>query len=116
VPGAVQVPASGQPIVLGVDAQTIGGYAKIATVIRADLPRLAHARPGTVLRFAAVTRAQALAARLALAAALREWVQRIEPVPAGGEPDETALNAANLISGMIDVGPADLPTLPWERT
>lgn len=102
VPGAVQVPGAGQPIVLGVDAQTIGGYAKIATVIRADLPRLAHLRPGDVLRFTRVSRAEALAARQALAAALRDWAARIGPPRGGGEPDEAALRADNLISGMID--------------
>ncbi len=102
VPGAVQVPAAGQPIVLGVDAQTIGGYAKIATVISADLPRLAHARPGRVLRFAVVTRAQAVAARAAQAADLAAWVRRLSPLRPGGEPDHAALYAGNLISGMID--------------
>ena len=116
VPGAVQVPGNGLPIVLGVDAQTVGGYAKIATVIRADLPRLAHARPGSVLRFQVVTRDDALAARLGLVAALRDWIQRIEPLRPGGEPDEAALRASNLISGMIDAGPAAPDTLPWERT
>ena len=114
VPGAVQVPGSGQPIVLGVDAQTIGGYAKIATVIRADLPRLAHARPGSVLRFEAVTRAQALAARRELVESLREWVRRIGPPRAAGEPDEAALCAGNLISGMIDARPDGPDTLPWD--
>jgi hypothetical protein len=64
VPGAVQVPGVGQPIVLGVAAQTIGGYAKIVNVIRADLPRLAHARTGNVLRIRVLTRGEALAARL----------------------------------------------------
>jgi 5-oxoprolinase (ATP-hydrolysing) subunit C len=114
VPGAVQVPGAGQPIVLGVDAQTIGGYAKIATVIRADLPRLAHARPGSVLRFRAVSRAEALAARLELAAALQDWVRRIGPLRAPGEPAEAALRSGNLISGMIDARPdADLK-LPWD--
>jgi len=103
-PGAVQVPGAGQPIVLGVDAQTIGGYAKIATVISADLPRLAHARPGSVLRFAVVTREQALAARVLLAEALANWVRQLGPVRAHGEPDEAALYASNLISGMIDAG------------
>ena len=102
VPGAIQVPGAGQPIVLGVDAQTIGGYAKIATLISADLPRLAHARPGSVLRFAVVTRAQALAARRAQNAALAAWVRRLAPVRASGEPDPVALYAGNLISGMID--------------
>ena len=104
VPGAVQVPGAGQPIVLGVDAQTIGGYAKIATVISADLPRLAHARPGSVLRFAVVTREQALAACAALAATLADWVRQLGSLRAHGEPDEAALYASNLISGMIDAG------------
>lgn len=104
-PGAVQVPGSGQPIVLGVDAQTIGGYAKIATVIGADLPRLAHLRPGSKLHFEAVSRDQALAARQAQAAALREWIAAIGPWRPTGETDLQALLGANLISGMIDAGP-----------
>jgi allophanate hydrolase subunit 2 len=110
----VQVPGSGLPIVLGVDAQTIGGYAKIATVIGADLPRLAHLRPGDLLRFEAVTRERALAARRALQAALRDWVQRLDPLRAGGEPDAAALHAGNLISGIIDAGPHAPDTLPWD--
>ncbi len=114
VPGAVQVPGAGQPIVLGMDAQTIGGYAKIATVIRADLPRLAHARPGSVLRFRAVTRAEALAARLELAAALRDWVGRIGPLRTTGQPEEAALHSGNLISGMIDAQSDASDTLPWD--
>lgn len=114
VPGAVQVPGAGQPIVLGVDAQTIGGYAKIATVIRADLPRLAHARPGSVLRFRAVSRAEALAARLELAASLCDWIGRVGPPCAPGEPEEAALRTGNLISGMIRAGTDADFTLPWD--
>ena len=44
-PGSVQVSADGQPIVMLADHQTTGGYAKIATVISADLPALAQLRP-----------------------------------------------------------------------
>jgi biotin-dependent carboxylase-like uncharacterized protein len=44
--GAVQVPAGGQPIVMMTDRQTTGGYAKIATVVRADMPLLAQCVPG----------------------------------------------------------------------
>ncbi len=62
VPGAVQVPGSGQPIVMGADAQTTGGYAKIATVIGPDLRLLAQARSGDLLRFARVTQAAAVRA------------------------------------------------------
>jgi antagonist of KipI len=54
-PGAVQVPADGQPILLAVDRPTTGGYAKIATIITADLWRLGQAKPGDRLRFVAVT-------------------------------------------------------------
>jgi antagonist of KipI len=53
--GAIQVPANGQPIILLADRQTTGGYPKIATVISADLPKLAQSAPGATVRFSAVT-------------------------------------------------------------
>jgi biotin-dependent carboxylase-like uncharacterized protein len=53
--GAIQVPGDGQPFVLMADRQPTGGYPKIGTVIRADLPRLAQMRAGEALRFQAVT-------------------------------------------------------------
>lgn len=59
VPGTVQIPPDGQPIVLMADAQTIGGYPKIAHVITVDLPLVAQLRPGDTLRFRAVTLAEA---------------------------------------------------------
>ena len=55
VPGAIQVPGSGAPIVLLADGPTVGGYPKIATVISADLPALATMMPGEGLCFVAVT-------------------------------------------------------------
>ncbi|MEO8431726.1 MAG: 5-oxoprolinase subunit PxpB [Acidobacteriota bacterium] len=61
--GAIQVPADGQPIVLGPDRPVTGGYPKIATVIAADFGRIAQARPGTALRFRPVSLAEALEAR-----------------------------------------------------
>ncbi|ANJ72410.1 biotin-dependent carboxyltransferase family protein [Ralstonia insidiosa] len=51
VPGTVQVPPSGQPIVQLADANTCGGYPKIATIIEADLWRLAQAPIGCRIRF-----------------------------------------------------------------
>lgn len=54
VHGNVQVPPDGQPIVLMVE-QTIGGYTKIATVVTADLFKIAQARPGDQVRFHPVT-------------------------------------------------------------
>ena len=61
--GAIQVPAGGQPIVLGPDRPITGGYAKIGTVICADFPILAQARPGSAVRFRAVGLAEAVEAR-----------------------------------------------------
>jgi biotin-dependent carboxylase-like uncharacterized protein len=54
LPGGVQVPPDGQPIVLLAE-QTVGGYTKIATVISTDLPRLAQAVPGDKIRFMPIT-------------------------------------------------------------
>jgi antagonist of KipI len=62
LPGAVQIPGSGRPIAMMVDAQTTGGYAKIATVIGPDLRLVAQARSGDVLRFAACGQEEAVAA------------------------------------------------------
>lgn len=49
--GAVQITPSGQPIILGVDQQTTGGYPKIANVISADFHRLGQLRPRDEIRF-----------------------------------------------------------------
>ncbi|MFL9982546.1 5-oxoprolinase subunit C family protein [Paraburkholderia sediminicola] len=62
VPGVIQVPHSGQPIIQLRDAQPSGGYPKIGTVIEADLWRLAQARIGTKIRFVQTTYAQAVTA------------------------------------------------------
>ncbi len=59
LPGVVQVPPDGQPLVLMADAQTIGGYPQIATVIGVDLPLVAQLRPGDAIRFCEVTREEA---------------------------------------------------------
>lgn len=72
VPGTVQVPPSGQPIIQLADANTCGGYPKIATVIEADLWRLAQAPVGARLRFSLVTVAEAVAALRAQ----RHWKDR----------------------------------------
>ena len=56
--GAVQVPPDGQPIIKLVEL-TVGGYAKIATVITPDLDLVAQARPGDLIRFMSVNLAEA---------------------------------------------------------
>jgi biotin-dependent carboxylase-like uncharacterized protein len=60
VAGAVQVPRGGAPIVLLADHQTTGGYPVIATVIAADLGKVAQSLPGESLRFYRVERDVAL--------------------------------------------------------
>ncbi len=68
--GVVQVPASGQPILLMAERQTTGGYATIANVIAADLPVAGQLAPGDWVEFRPVTRTDALAALRARVAAL----------------------------------------------
>lgn len=59
VPGAIQIPPDGQPIILLADRQTIGGYPKIGSVIQADRWRLGQLQPGHVIRFAPISADQA---------------------------------------------------------
>lgn len=63
VPGVIQVPMGGQPIIQLADAATMGGYPKIGTVIEADQWRLAQARPGTSIHFVETDYAGARAAQ-----------------------------------------------------
>jgi len=62
--GGVQVPPSGDPILLMADRQTSGGYPQIATVITADLPVAGQLAPGDTMRFRVCTRREAIAALL----------------------------------------------------
>jgi len=57
--GAIQVPPSGQPIILFVEQQTTGGYPKIANVISADLHSLGQLRPRDEIRFERVEMSEA---------------------------------------------------------
>jgi antagonist of KipI len=59
LPGCIQVPGDGMPIILLADCQTTGGFAKIGTVISSDLDRLGQACPGQKVRFQRVDVAQA---------------------------------------------------------
>ena len=73
LPGVIQVPPSGQPIVLLADAQTTGGYPKIGVVIAADLWKLAQLRLGAPLRFLPCTRDEAVAALRARHTLIEQW-------------------------------------------
>ena len=68
--GALQVPASGQPILLMAERQTTGGYATIGNVITADLPVAGQLAPGDWIAFMPVTHGDALAALRARETAL----------------------------------------------
>jgi antagonist of KipI len=59
VGGTLQVPSSGQPILLMADCQTTGGYPRIGHVITADLPLVAQLKPGGELHFQEVTHREA---------------------------------------------------------
>ncbi len=71
LPGSIQVPGNGRPIVLLRDAQTTGGYPKVATIISPDLGRFAQLRPLSRMRFAAVTLDAAQLLR-------REFITRVQ--------------------------------------
>ncbi len=101
VPGSIQVPGNGQPIVLLADAQTAGGYPKIATVIGADLPRLATASRGQALRFAFVDSAEGERLARATEAGTLALLAALQPLLIGGV-DEAALYGGNLVTGFLD--------------
>jgi biotin-dependent carboxylase-like uncharacterized protein len=98
VMGAIQAPGSGLPFVLMADRQPTGGYPKIATIIGADLGRMAQHRPGDSVRFEAVGREEAVAARAALARALAAGAA---PAPLAAALSTEALLAANLVGGVV---------------
>ena len=100
VPGSIQVPGSRQPIVLLADGQSVGGYTKIATVISADLSRFTRRKTNDVVRFAAVTQAEAETAARTQRDALEAAIAAFMDVHDG--LDLEALYAANLVSGVTD--------------
>jgi biotin-dependent carboxylase-like uncharacterized protein len=98
--GAIQVPGEGQPIVLMADRQSTGGYPKIATVIGADLGRLAQARPGTLITFGAVSHAEAVQALAAERSFLSGRIT-VEPLTRSRFSSEFLLGLT-LVDGWID--------------
>ena len=96
--GAIQVPGTGQPLVLMADHQSTGGYPKLGTVVRADIGALAQHRPGEQLHFA---RCDAETARRALLEIYVTLETEIFIVPRGQIREED-LHASNLISGVVD--------------
>lgn len=62
LPGVVQLPPGGQPIVLLQDAGTVGGYPRVLIVAAVDLPRVAVLPPGTAVSLRLVSNEEALVA------------------------------------------------------
>ena len=108
LPGSVQVPGSGQPIVMLADAHTAGGYPKIATVVSSDLPRLAVQRPGTRLRLVRIDVDGAVSRVRADARALARHVATISALPTDSL-DTTRLFTHNLVDGVVDATAEPLP-------
>ena len=102
VPGSIQIPGSGQPIILFVDCQTIGGYPKIATVISADLPLLGQLTPGDSIRFEPVTLTQAQTALHDQNSAIQCSIDSIADYFGEGVMDLKALYKSNLVGGVVD--------------
>ena len=80
VPGCVQVPGSGQPIVLMRDCQPPGGYAKLACVVSADLGRFSQLRAGQTIRFQQVGVAEAALLRSDFQARLLGLSSSVVPI------------------------------------
>jgi allophanate hydrolase len=99
--GAIQVPGSGQAILLLADHQTTGGYPKIATVISADLPVVGRKRPGEKIRFAAVSAEEGEYLRRAQEAELEALSAAMVPAGPLGALDPERLHRLNLISGVV---------------
>ena len=92
VPGSVQIPGSGLPIVMLADRQTTGGYPKIATVITPDLRLLVQKRAGEPVRFSAITIEQAEIAARHHASEVADLPRRIL------EPQARAANSSALLA------------------
>ena len=102
VTGAIQVPGSGQPILLLADHQTTGGYPKIATVISADLPAAGRLKPGDPVRFAAVSVEVAEEAGRQLDQSIARQAADLVAAGPAASLDQAALYSENLVSGVVN--------------
>jgi len=78
LPGTLQLPPSGQPILLLAEAPVTGGYPRIGQLAAADLPRLAQRRPGDAVCFREIAMDEALERLRAREESLQRLLQRIE--------------------------------------
>ena len=101
VPGSVQVPGSGQPLVLLAESQTTGGYPKIGTIASVDLARLAQMPVGARIRFAIITRDAGEDLWLARSRALRRLLGGLLAKPEGALSSEYLLSC-DLVGGIVE--------------
>jgi biotin-dependent carboxylase-like uncharacterized protein len=101
--GAIQVPGNGQAIVLLNDAQTVGGYPKIATVISADLGRLANLPAGSEIKFQAIDAKTACDLARAQEEELIRRSSKFIQAQKSGFIDLNALYEENIIGGMVNM-------------
>jgi len=101
VPGSVQVPGAGLPIVMLMDAHTVGGYPKIATVLSADLSLFSLYRPGHALRFKKVDNETALNHTRMVEKLIQSHLEKLSPL-VGDDLSSERLLGLNLVSGVTD--------------
>jgi 5-oxoprolinase (ATP-hydrolysing) subunit C len=111
VNGSIQVPGNGQPIVLMPDRGTSGGYPKIATVISADLGRLAQIPAGRGFRFKAIGMADAQAEARKFAELLRTLPDRLRAIE-NFDLDIEALRDANVAGAAVSAIDAQTWQIP----
>jgi biotin-dependent carboxylase-like uncharacterized protein len=111
VNGSIQVPGNGQPIVLMPDRGTSGGYPKIATVISADLGRLAQIPAGRGFRFKAIGMAEAQAEARKFAELLRTLPDRLRTIE-NFDLDIEALRDANVAGAAVSAVDAQTWQIP----
>ncbi|MDP7090157.1 MAG: biotin-dependent carboxyltransferase family protein [Dehalococcoidia bacterium] len=112
VNGSIQVPGDGKPIVLLADRQTIGGYAKIATVVTVDLPSLGQVAPGSKISFTAISTedAQDLLAVRVECVENAELSRLVSPRSVWVDGDEVAVGVAE--NGVVRLADVDGITYP----
>ena len=111
VNGSIQVPGNGQPIVLMPDRGTSGGYPKIATVISADLGRLAQIPAGRGFRFKAIGMAEAQAEARKFAELPRTLPDRLRTIE-NFDLDIEALRDANVAGAAVSAVDAQTWQIP----
>ncbi len=110
VGGSIQIPGSGQPIVMLVDRQTTGGYPKIATVITPDVRLLMQRRPGEVVRFQQITVEHSREIAQSVAAQMVHLRQSLRDVRAAGIFSDQLMEC-NLAGDALSA----LDPLTWPR-